>query len=202
LKGFTLSELLVALTVLGLISAMTLPTLFNNVDTGKQKALAKELVTTLQSTFLEMWQQGEISGSESVANENTPFVQALLRRLNVATVCPANVITPPCDTRWGNNPPSSALYNNMTRLILQGGSVVWLFDATSSEIRVLIDINGATSPPNSHGNGNLSGNDQNYLRFNIKNPTATMNGRPWRPGELRPSDNWALFTPTYDYWFS
>jgi prepilin-type N-terminal cleavage/methylation domain-containing protein len=46
-KGFTLSELLISLSVLGLISSLTLPQVFNSVNNSKRKAVFKETLNML-----------------------------------------------------------------------------------------------------------------------------------------------------------
>lgn len=52
-RGFTLSELLISLSVLGLIAALTLPAIFNSVNKAKRSAIIKETLNAIQTAALE-----------------------------------------------------------------------------------------------------------------------------------------------------
>ncbi|MFM7389501.1 MAG: type II secretion system protein [Vampirovibrionales bacterium] len=74
-KGFTLSELLISLAVLGLISALTLPTIFNTVSEQRSKAGLKEAITAFQSIAKEGVDDGSIYSKAT-------FIDALKLKLN------------------------------------------------------------------------------------------------------------------------
>ncbi|MFM7390680.1 MAG: type II secretion system protein, partial [Vampirovibrionales bacterium] len=59
-RGFTLSELLISLAVLGLISALTLPSIFNSVSQSQHKAKMKETIQVLQDVMYTGYMNGEI----------------------------------------------------------------------------------------------------------------------------------------------
>jgi prepilin-type N-terminal cleavage/methylation domain-containing protein len=50
-KGFTLSELLIALAILGVISTFTIPKVLQSQTDGKYKAIAKEAAGTISDAF-------------------------------------------------------------------------------------------------------------------------------------------------------
>jgi prepilin-type N-terminal cleavage/methylation domain-containing protein len=50
-QGFTLAELLIALTILGVIATFTIPKVLNSSATGSNKAVAKEVAAMISEAF-------------------------------------------------------------------------------------------------------------------------------------------------------
>ena len=50
-KGFTLAELLVTLTILGIIFVWTIPKVLNSTDNAKRNAMAKETIGAISNAF-------------------------------------------------------------------------------------------------------------------------------------------------------
>jgi prepilin-type N-terminal cleavage/methylation domain-containing protein len=81
LKGFTLSELLVSLGVLGLIAGLTIPTIVNAVETSKRKALFRETVQIVAQVV----QQGVLSGELTPDDAGETY---MIDHLNATKVYP------------------------------------------------------------------------------------------------------------------
>jgi prepilin-type N-terminal cleavage/methylation domain-containing protein len=81
LKGFTLSELLVSLGVLGLIAGLTIPTIVNAVETSKRKALFRETVQIVAQVV----QEGVLSGELTPDDAGETY---MLNHFNAVKTCP------------------------------------------------------------------------------------------------------------------
>ena len=82
-KAFTLAEVLITMTVIGVVAAMTIPTLLSNIN-GKQRA------TKIQNIELKLRQgtdlmkvQGQINGF----NNTREFVDELSKYMKISTIC-------------------------------------------------------------------------------------------------------------------
>ena len=182
--GFTLSELLISLSVLGLISALTLPAVFNSVNDRKRIAVFKETINALASATTQE------SNNNARALNTLAFVN---ETMNVVS-CNANMtITAATDTldRMG--------------CVLQNGAYLLHLDQTNTTSdAILVDWNGNDSP-------NTLGNDRMIVWLNWSAaPLATVNGggtvstsvmnapATLRPGEVLPRNAEAtLFTSIF-----
>jgi prepilin-type N-terminal cleavage/methylation domain-containing protein len=192
-KGFTLSELLVSLTVLGVISAMTLPTIFNNVNAGQTKAKMREAVQVAQQISYQVFNDGSYAGlsSYSVSSNTDPLVVLLSQQLTGATKCEPNNTLPPCDTNWNNLGLSDGINNHAARWVLSNGVQLWAnsYSVTSSALAWLIDVNGGAIGNVSH----QAGVDQLSLYCNMGSTPLTTWGN-WgaptgniiKPGQCLP----------------
>jgi prepilin-type N-terminal cleavage/methylation domain-containing protein len=133
--AFTLSEVLISLSVLGLISALTLPSVFNSVNERRKLAVFKETLNALQTAHTDAIMDGSLTPN----SYGTFFT-----RLNHVKFCQA-----PGDgcRGWGNEWGEG--------VILQNGAYVWGFvtDGLGSEDGVdgiFLDYNG-TEGPNQEG---------------------------------------------------
>ncbi|MCX5921046.1 MAG: prepilin-type N-terminal cleavage/methylation domain-containing protein [Candidatus Melainabacteria bacterium] len=91
--GFTLSELMIGLGILGLISSITMPSIINAVDSGKRKALFKETVNTIATVVQKGVLEGELTPDE--AGETW-----MLEHINAAKTCPTGA----CEGGWLYHP--------------------------------------------------------------------------------------------------
>jgi prepilin-type N-terminal cleavage/methylation domain-containing protein len=171
-QAFTLSELLVSLSVLGLIAALTLPSVFNSVNTRKRQAVFKE---TLNAINL-MAQDYAANGGADIA-PYTLFGQ----KMNVKE-CRMDVGLPGVSGTAAQG------------CILQNGAVIYHLETTSEKTEhVKIDWNGIEGPNIEAG----VGNDRitlgmNYGDVNATNLPNTVSVATWigttslRPGEVLP----------------
>ncbi len=82
-KAFTLTELLVSLTVLGLIATLTLPHLFASFDRAKKRAVFKETYQALAEAVHTATMEGET-------------VFEVINKFNVSKICATNALTEGC----------------------------------------------------------------------------------------------------------
>jgi prepilin-type N-terminal cleavage/methylation domain-containing protein len=141
-SGFTLSELLVSLSVIGLIAAIGMPNVFNSVEESKRKSLFKDTIRTVQVAYLACVQDG-------TCTENS--FDGLYSRVNALEICTE---TKPCRT---NSDYEAATYDS-PGFILPSGVHVWglkvaMYDPDDA---FLIDYNGSDGP-------NIIGQDILYM---------------------------------------
>ncbi|MFM7389441.1 MAG: type II secretion system protein [Vampirovibrionales bacterium] len=185
--GFTLSELLISLAVLGLISALTLPSIFNNFQLSQRKALFKETLqmisTATQADFME---NGTQNGWHTMLKNRTAWEIS----------CESSA-----DTRCNLTGSLAGRAGNEKGLKFPTGVVMKFENGGANRIGFVdIDINGSLPP-------NTDGQDQLVLCSNISN---TVIGTPgvysltdWtqglRPGEVRPCENHNGVSRRYDW---
>lgn len=71
--GFTLSELLIALVILGLIATFTIPKVLQSQQESRFKAVGKEVASMLSGAYQAYQQQNTASAATSI-NNLTPFM--------------------------------------------------------------------------------------------------------------------------------
>ncbi|MDD3236691.1 MAG: prepilin-type N-terminal cleavage/methylation domain-containing protein [Candidatus Gastranaerophilales bacterium] len=80
-KAFTLAEVLMTLVVIGLVAAMTIPTLMNNTNNEENKASLKKALSTLQQAIdmqyaldgVDITVSSGANGGENMYNNNNAF---------------------------------------------------------------------------------------------------------------------------------
>jgi type II secretory pathway pseudopilin PulG len=79
LFAFTLSELLISLSIIGLISAISIPSIFNAVEANSKKARFKEVYSVLNNVVKK--------GAESSEMNHAGDADYLSKNLNVSKFC-------------------------------------------------------------------------------------------------------------------
>jgi hypothetical protein len=164
-----------------LISALTLPAIFNSVDQNRKKALFKETATTLQNIL-----------SDEYMNGNRMLTQAdidkvFTTKLGSTKVCPPSSTDKACQF-WING--SRALFSwNMyilpTGVTLVAGRLQWSLTNTEYQPTIWVDVDGSLSGTNGVGDQvgfvfNSLENDQHKLdKFSTYLPEG-----PPQPGQL------------------
>jgi type II secretory pathway pseudopilin PulG len=146
--------------VLGLIAALTLPTIFNAVKTQRDKALFKEAFNTLQNSTYQAYMNGATTTDQ------------ILPYINSTKTCQTNYNTQGCYTALTPNGAIDA------GVVLASGAVIVDFDQKTEDDGVVIDINGMSSP-------NLNGQDRFFFIVNLRSSNITFNGITARPGEVK-----------------
>ncbi|MFM7390127.1 MAG: type II secretion system protein [Vampirovibrionales bacterium] len=191
--GFTLSELLISLAVLGLISALTLPSIFNSVSTAQMKAKQKETIQILQDVVYQGFMNGDFQNISSWGFQNTtdPSVQYFTSKLAGSTHCPKGITTPPCTHNRANSGLSHSHNNHSGRWVLPNGVGVWIWDFSSSRIGWFIDGNMSNTTSTFH----VAGADQLaiFCNFNSTNQTWVTNV-PAKLGQCTASSNLTQLT--------
>lgn len=160
--GFALAEVLIALGIIGIVAAMTIPTLMTKLKYKREAALLKENYSILQQMKLRANDEGAMSAlpdSDNMQQLKNWFTTYMLPHVKVSKVCYG---TKGC---WSQNAKNSSgqIYvssercgNGDVSFILFNGTNVCLDDFTDSRfgvignggtmIGLLVDVNGNAKP--------------------------------------------------------
>jgi prepilin-type N-terminal cleavage/methylation domain-containing protein len=152
--GFTLSELLVSLAVLGLIAGLTVPSVVQSVEKSKRKAVLKETIQAMS----EIIQGGYLNGDFSAITDWTldsptdPLVQYVTTRLGgIAKQCLQGNFAPPCNIRHGPVAAANNYTNHSARWVFSNGTTLLLLNGFITSDQILFTIN--TNPQVNDGIG-------------------------------------------------
>ena len=159
-KAFTLSEVLLSLVIMGVIAAITVPSLMNNIN--KQQYISAYL--KMYSSICQVYNRVKTDNGgslDSVFQENDDYPRILQRYFSGSKVCSAYQTTGKCwPDKWYTISGGivSSNENFSSSLILNDGSII-LFLHISSEctgstelntntgcVRLRTDINGFKGP--------------------------------------------------------
>ena len=141
-SGFTLSELLIALAILGLIATFTIPKVIQSVDASHQRALIKDTYSALNQILYE----GHLDGT--IRNQ-ADFKAAAIQKLNAVQVCNTNVVTENCASASMWDPNGDDL--GQAGFVLPNGAVIYGIDNSGFRADVIIvDVNGPAPPNERH----------------------------------------------------
>jgi prepilin-type N-terminal cleavage/methylation domain-containing protein len=166
LKAFTLAEVLIALVIIGIIAAITVPTLIQRYQDQALKSALKKNYSVLKSA-LDKYQVE--NGERFLPNEATRIgvKSTLMKYLNVLTDC--GVGSKACipfystETDTQKNPDTYKNYNGTSKItlscfddgqfVLNDGSLILIEHATdnSSTTYISVDVNGYAKKPNRLG---------------------------------------------------
>lgn len=194
LKAFTLAEVLITLGIIGIVAAMTIPTLMNNIGDAQYKTAYKKAYSVATQAWQKALNDNNIvarTGWGDASAKVTNF-NAFKSYFNVATDCTSN--NTQCwamstnDEYYANQPSTTA-----TLAFTDTSGMSWsLTDnggATGSEI--LVDTNGLKKP-------NKYGQDRFVLIPSINGSATTLAGLAngiLPPGEcLSTSNCYASYT--------
>jgi prepilin-type N-terminal cleavage/methylation domain-containing protein len=141
-RAFTLSELLIAVAILGLIATFTIPKVLVSVRNTQDKAIAKETVATIHSVLFEGWQNGSINANTL----DSDVLTVLQQKLNATSYC-----TSTCSTMASPAYPYGDTFDRNVFTFGSGATLtLWGVDGTARNwLLVFIDINGPIKGPNS-----------------------------------------------------
>ncbi|MCX5920361.1 MAG: type II secretion system protein, partial [Candidatus Melainabacteria bacterium] len=143
-KGFTLSELLVSLAVLGLIAGLTVPSIINSVQVAKKRALLKESLQLISSIV----QAGVLNGdfqnitTFDIVNQNGPgsitnyFTSKLNAKQCVKPDGSKDLLSKGCDRAF-NNATSDAHVDHYGKWLLPNGVRISLSSQNWTNVRPL-----------------------------------------------------------------
>ena len=164
--GFTLAEVLITLAIIGVVAAMTLPTLiqnqqkrslevatqkfYSNMSQAVKKYMADEGVDDLRNTPLEYDWNSNLSYEENDANEAKAqeacenFVQKYLK---VVKVCEDGCFADNYAMQNGEISYAIGAKSDYTgKFVLADGSVIDIESLNCSPITLYVDINGRKGP--------------------------------------------------------
>jgi prepilin-type N-terminal cleavage/methylation domain-containing protein len=166
-KGFTLSELLVSLSVLGLIAALSIPSILAGVEKNQLKARYKETFNVISNVMQTGLASGELTTTGDIAY--------LSKNMNAEKVC-TNAGAEGC---WGGSDTVANKSNTPGILLHSGASITDIENNTSGADRYFIDVNGASEP-------NIRCEDQFPVVVSVLE-NSNFEGRTLRLGEVKQS---------------
>ena len=162
-RAFTLAEILITLSVIGIIAAITIPTLQNDIDDRELKVAAKKAFSTLSQAYIKAVSEnggGFGAYSAGTTRSYTKF-NALKSKLNIIRECPKSsdilgncwategvgqkdVGVTNCGM-WANKSDAQA---TNTSLVTADGMFIMLYsyNATIGIDWVLVDVTGDKKP--------------------------------------------------------
>lgn len=174
--GFTLAEVLITLVVIGVIAAMTIPTVINNTKKQEYVSKLKKAYSTLaQTTSRAIVDNGPIT---TWSVDNTIFAEKyLLPYLSISKNCKFDVASDDCKYSYQllNLSPRNVGYH----FYLNDGSMIAptaVSASTADYADILIDVNGNKQP-------NTMGKDVFHFRYIMKYP-----GNESQEGKFFPPD--------------
>ena len=162
-KGFTLAEVLVTLAIIGVVAAMTVPTLMQNYQ-------KKSYVTQLHKVYNELNQvlvmyqtdKNAINLTEAGLTSTAALQNLVTSYMKVVSTCDS--VTTPCFASEysylnGSKISSSSYTSNAKSYVLASGASIrpiYSKPSTYKIANILVDINGPQGP-------NISGRDFFFL---------------------------------------
>ncbi len=167
-NGFTLAEVLITLAIIGVVAALTIPTVVKNYRATELKTQLKEASSILNQSIPRMsFEEGKLSAPENYPRHT--FKPALMKYVRVLKDCGLGYAD---RNKEGNDRPcvpvgESSTYNtyntynrtgNITstylddgQFILQNGMYVFIENPGAGNIYMSVDINGYVKKPNLWG---------------------------------------------------
>jgi prepilin-type N-terminal cleavage/methylation domain-containing protein len=153
LSAFTLSELLVALAILGLIATFTIPKVLHNIEQNQVKSILKANISAVHAVLFAAWQARTYTTSSTLMETG----------LNYAHRCPSTNVVGPCADAWWR---TDNLLTNQLRLIMPDGAIIWP-RLHSSEGRVLIKASKKLEVGNPAQTGLVMQFNWNYTDYQV-----------------------------------
>ena len=144
LKGFTLAEVLITLGVIGVVSAMTLPTLTTNVQKQQIAPALGKAINTLQSANNLAIQQGQVRRLNELAEDpaapaiNSYFTEILRPYLKTTPVATSPTYT----TINGGD----AIEHENSMYQTPDGLYYTVQVSNNNEFQIDVDVNGPKGP--------------------------------------------------------
>ena len=177
-KAFTLAEVLITLGIIGVVAAMTIPTLINNYKSVQLRAqLNKTYSTLLQAVNMIYADSGMPVTSESYPEQGS-FVKDLKKYVKVLKDCGNRECSEiNSDDNTLNNYKNFTRTSNITytffddgQLILEDGTFIMIENLNVGDLFITADINGLEKGPNALG--------QDLFLFQVLNNKLVPGGAP------------------------
>jgi len=162
-KGFTLAEILITLTVIGVVAALTIPTLLQNTNQAELKTAWKRNFAEINQATMQIANESGGSLTNAFADSNA-MVNAYASHLNYITKCYSNDVYTPlgsacwhADNSWYHLSGRKNEENWGAKLVINNGSLLQ-FNAVFPDCTWgispkhdacgygIIDVNGFKSP--------------------------------------------------------
>jgi prepilin-type N-terminal cleavage/methylation domain-containing protein len=135
--GFTLSELLVSLAVLGLIAGLTVPSVVVSIDRSKTRSILREAFQTISAITQAGVLNGDFAGItdwDVLSSSNPQGIVGYVRsKLNYSKQCLTTDITSDgCKRGWSGAAANDTRNAHNARFILPNGAKLQAHEGTSS----------------------------------------------------------------------
>lgn len=198
LSGFTLAEVLITLGIIGIVAAMTIPTIIKNTQDLELKTAYKKAYADLNNVFVQASSLNEFPERTGCYDAvfSTFVDNTLKEKFNVAKICTVSELYS-CWTQGDKVFSNSRPAVGFSKSFIDASGRVWAeFD--SSRVIYLLDINGAKSP-------NKFGKDRWIFAFYNQGSTNDCAITPSKPIQIRPyrstdsvtGDDWCNYPPCY-----
>lgn len=181
-KAFTLAEVLITLGIIGIVAAMTIPSLMNNIQDKQFREAAKEAYSRASQAVNQMKQDngGDISYYRNTALSFKPVFMSYFK---VAQDCGwSNCVADSASStvyKYLHGEPAYTHYMAMGQFVTTDG-MLWAI-RNSGYLFITVDVNGYTKGPNTFG--------KDTFMFDLTNtdtllPMGASNTTPYAyPGE-------------------
>ena len=156
--AFTLAEVLITIGIIGVVSALTIPSLINNYKAHRLRSQFLKSYSTIQQVF-KQWEDDGLPNAEDYSTGT--FYKSFKKYLNGVTdcgptgsICYGKDVTHDYYSIFTNSSGSFAGSRiNDGNLLLQDGTNIMFEDGRASVgiITVSVDLNGYKNPPNLFG---------------------------------------------------
>jgi prepilin-type N-terminal cleavage/methylation domain-containing protein len=158
-KAFTLAEVLITIGIVGVVSALTIPTLQTAYKARKLRTQFNKSLSTLQQVLLKMQDEGESLDSTYAHGE---FYKVFAKYLNVAADCgmagreKTSAACFPQDhsasyKTLDQKGSQYALFDDGELVLQDGTNLLFENIYAQSIILISVDLNGYLNPPNIWG---------------------------------------------------
>ena len=174
-RAFTLAEVLVTLGIIGVVSAMTVPTLMQNYQRKSYVTQLHKVYNEIQQASLQyMTDKNAINLREAGLTSRAAMLEFLNKYFKVVQICEDGDVRTPCFADEYRNINGDSIVKNLTGwgaaacVTIASGATIMIdypsmYSSTVDGIKsyngsMLIDINGRTGP-------NIAGRDLFYAKF-------------------------------------
>lgn len=182
--GFTLAEVLITLGIIGIVAAMTLPSLINRANEKEWHSAYKKAYSGISQAFLRMQNEGEVidmtSYIDGMGVPRTDAVGENFKTLSKYFKTVKTCFNDNAEECWvcekgqagywrGSAPLWLGCYKDSYAFVDASGMAWHLYH--NDEYPILIDVNGAKNP-------NKLGKDRYVLKFGQNNSNSTYMQSP------------------------
>ena len=165
--GFTLAEVLITLGIIGVVAAITIPSLINNYKAKKLRSQFLKSYSVVQQAF-KLMEADDVSLDPSTYKGDFLFYRVFMNYLTGATDCQAQAGAPSSSICFDASNNSDVDINSYYRplhgatntlwkirwllddgqIALQDGTLLLFENASVGKVYVSVDINGHNNKPN------------------------------------------------------
>jgi prepilin-type N-terminal cleavage/methylation domain-containing protein len=155
--AFTLAEVLITLGIIGVVAAMTVPSLLTANKAQRFRAQFNKSLSTIQQVVLRMQDEGDSLDPKDYSTDG--FYKAFAKYLKVALDCGTNATSmktyDACYTKTSTKAyktlDGTKAYTEIFddgQLVLQDGANLLFENPSAGRVWIHVDLNGFMSPPN------------------------------------------------------